>query len=117
MSASRSERRRRQKADWKAAQQRIRGGGCPNGHQEQAAAWMLYGIAPTQCERCGETPVFDPLEQNISPDLPGYVADDDNDELGEFEVAPGVFVSPGFPLLMEDRLNGDMHLHTRPWWE
>ena len=77
MSASRAERRRRQKADWQAAQQRIRGGGCVNGHQDQAAAWMLHGIAPTRCERCGETPVFGPLEQNINPDLPGYVADDD----------------------------------------
>ena len=66
MSANRAERRRRQKADWNAAQRQLKGGGggdCGGGHPDQARAFMLYGIAPTKCERCGETPVFGPVER------------------------------------------------------
>lgn len=31
---------------------------CPNGHPEQAQAWMLHGTPPIRCPKCGETPRF-----------------------------------------------------------
>ena len=46
------------------------------GHPEQFAA-MLQGVAPTRCPRCGETPQFGQIMQNVDPNLPGYVEDDD----------------------------------------
>lgn len=48
---------------------------CPNGHPDQFEAVVLNGGEPWPCKRCGETPRFGPIEQNIDPDLPGYVDD------------------------------------------
>ena len=36
-------------------------GARPNGHPEQAQAWMLYGEPPSQCRRRGETPRFEAM--------------------------------------------------------
>ena len=53
---------------------------CEQGHHEQFEA-MLQGIPPRECPRCGETPVFGPIEQNIDPNLPGYIGEDtENDD-------------------------------------
>ncbi len=43
-------------------------GECPNGHQEEAFAYMMYGIEPTEpCPDCGEIPTFGSMA--MSPDL------------------------------------------------
>ena len=43
-------------------------GECPQGHQEAALAFMLYGIRPTEpCPECGEVPKFG--NTAMSPDL------------------------------------------------
>ena len=46
------------------------------GHPEQFMA-LLEGIPPHKCPQCGETPVFGPITQNVDPNMPGYVEDDD----------------------------------------
>ena len=78
---TRAERRRRERAE------RKRGSGvttktvpgtpdidvCSNGHPEQFQAFLLNGIAPQQCPRCGETPVFadiDSMEETPGNDMP-----------------------------------------------
>ncbi len=88
---SRSERRRRERAERKGNfldEQAERKGnfldervadlaqmdGCDEAHQAQAMLYMVsYGdFTPVPCPHCGETPVFAGFSQNISPDLPGY---------------------------------------------
>ena len=36
----------------------------PDGHPEQAQAWMLNRTAPSRCPKCGETPQFGSFEMN-----------------------------------------------------
>ena len=31
---------------------------CPEGHADQARAYMLCGVQPERCPKCGEVPVF-----------------------------------------------------------
>ena len=48
-------------------------GECPNGHQEEAFAFMMYGIQPTDpCPKCGEIPKFGNtgMSLNLHPDGP-----------------------------------------------
>ena len=60
---NRAERRRQAREQKKSqrGQEKAQGqnsGPCPNGHPEQAQAWMLHGTPPTRCPRCGEIPEF-----------------------------------------------------------
>ena len=48
-------------------------GECPRGHQEEAFAFMMYGIRPTEpCPECGEIPRFGNtgMSLNLHPDGP-----------------------------------------------
>ena len=48
-------------------------GECPRGHQEEAFAFMMYGIQPTEpCPKCGEIPKFGNtmMSLNFHPDGP-----------------------------------------------
>lgn len=60
---SRAERRRQAREQKKAQREQDKAQGqdsdpCANGHPEQARAWLLHGIHPIKCLRCGETPQF-----------------------------------------------------------
>ena len=46
-------------------------GECPHGHQEEAFAYMMYGIEPTEpCPNCGEIPTFGSMAMS-----PGFYPD------------------------------------------
>ena len=60
---TRAERRRAEREARKGKVTDFVSGTCPNGHPEQAQAWMLYGEPPSQCPRCGETPRFDAMPE------------------------------------------------------
>ena len=49
--------------------------GCGEAHQAQAGLYMLSAgsFTPIACPHCGEIPELGPIQQNIDPDLPGYV--------------------------------------------
>ena len=68
---SRAERRRQAKQRAKLGQPEPSTICDERGHPEQFAA-LLDGTEPKPCPRCGETPVFGPISQNIDPTLPGY---------------------------------------------
>ena len=34
---------------------------CPSGHPEQALAWSERDTPPSQCSKCGQTPIFEEI--------------------------------------------------------
>lgn len=63
---------------------------CPNGHPEQAQRFMMTGLKPYECPRCGETPQFGNKDSDTSLSL------DAGDRSDETPLPPGISVSPGF---------------------
>ena len=63
-SLKRAERRRQAREQEKS--QGHNSAPCPNGHPEQAEAWMLHGIPPAKCPRCGEIPQFGGSHRSVN---------------------------------------------------
>ena len=58
-------------------------GECPNGHQEAAFAYLMYGIEPTEpCPDCGEIPTFGDVAMSPSFYSDGPVKGVDGQEYG-----------------------------------